>query len=75
VLCYTRGSSLMSWKNKNGLSKVHTSTPYNRNAVWLISREGHAKDILLLPISKMKVQPHVDEPPRSPRHAHWGISW
>jgi hypothetical protein len=55
VLCYARGSSLMSWKSGNGLSKVHSLVPHNRNAIWLISWEGHVKNILLQPIPKMEV--------------------
>jgi hypothetical protein len=55
VFCYTRRSSLVSWKNRDNFSKIYTSAPHNWNTIWLVSQKGLGKNILLQPISEMKV--------------------
>jgi hypothetical protein len=55
----------MFWKNRNGLSEVHASAPHNLDIVWLISWKMLINDILFQSISKMEVQPHFDDSPRT----------
>jgi hypothetical protein len=47
ALCYAGRSPFMSWKGRNSLSNIHTSTPHNLNAIWLVSWESIGKNVLL----------------------------
>jgi hypothetical protein len=71
VLCYTGRSPLMSSENKNSLSKVHASAPRDLDTIWLISWKTHIKNILFQSISEVKIQPHIDKPPRTSRSIYW----
>jgi hypothetical protein len=66
MFCYARWSILMSRKHRNNFSKAHASTFNDRNTILLVSRKMHVKNILFKFISKVKKQPHVDKPPRTP---------
>jgi hypothetical protein len=65
----------MSWKHGNNFSKVHASTFNNWNTIWLVSWETHIKNILFQSMSEVKVQPHVDKPPRTSWSTYWGVGW